>query len=312
MRFRNIFLMSLTVACVVQLPVWSQSSGKVLAHELRLTRFADVLSTVMSHDALVQREFIAAALDVMIDSYLIEIRHLDELGAVDPAKQRSWRAGTLAYVRNLEKSLDAIDLGAEVFIAQETDGAVRFVVGAEQIMLHAPRLADQASLEAALVEQFCLREFCEQGRATIEDKTRDQMDNVSGRWEFSSKTKPSYTADDGLQCVFRDQRHLTLKRQACKSLIYELRFLAEAFKALKAKGARVDWNLIAINGQGNAKPSKVVYNGKLQFFHARLPHLRRAGGVLRSAIPWLQARSLGNPRTFVIQPPDIVTYSVSP
>lgn len=304
------FLLGVHLLCFMVGPVVAESGGKVLAHELRLTRFGDVLSTVMAHDAATQREFIGTALDVMIDAYLIEIRRLDELGAGgDSAKQQSWRAGTLAFVRRLEKSLAAVDVGAEVFIAQEADGAVRFVVDAEQIMLNAPRMADQGALEAALVEQFCLREYCERGRATIEDKTRAQMDSVSGRWEFSTKTKPTYTADDGLQCIFRDQRHLTLKRQACKSLIYELRFLAEAFKALKAKGARVDWNRITIKGQGNAKPSEVFYNTKRQFFHARLPNLRRAEGVLRSAIPWLQARSLGNSRPFVIKPPDIVTYS---
>ena len=258
------------ILCFVSGITLAQSGGRVLAHELRLTRFGDVLSTVMNHDSAVQREFIGAALDVMIDAYLIEIRRLDEVGADDSAKLLSWRAGTLAYVRRLEKALEAVDHGAEVFIAQEADGAVRFVVDSEQLMLNAPRLSDQNALEATLVEQFCLREYCENGRETVEDKTRAQMDEVSGRWEFSTKTKPTYTADDGLQCVFRDQRHLTLKRQACKSLIYELRFLAEAFKALKAKGAKVDWNRITIKAQGDAKPSQVFYNTRRQFFHAPL------------------------------------------
>ena len=290
----------------------TQVEARILAHELRLTRFGDVLSTVMSHHAPIQREFIAAALDVMIDAYLIEIKRVDELGADGFAKERSWRSGTLSYVRRLEKALLAVDLGAEVFIAQEADGAVRFVVAGEQIMLNAPRMSEQSSLEAALVDHFCLREHCEKGASTIEDRTRDQMDNVVGSWEFSSRTKPTYTAGDGLQCVFKDQRHLTLKRQACKSLIYELRFLAEALKALRIQGVRIDWERILISGQGKSRPSEVRYNNSGQFFHARLPNLVRAKGVLRSAIPWLQARSLGNVRTFVIKPPDLVTYSGSP
>ena len=283
--------------------------ARVLAHELRLTRFGDVLSTVIAEHETAQREFIAAALDVMIDAYLIEIKRVDELGAKSTPKQSSWRSGTMGYVQQLERSMQALENGASVYIAQEADGSVRFVVGSEQIMFHAPRMSEQGQLESTLVDQYCIREYCEGSTGTVEDNTRKQMSSLGGHWEFSIGSKPTFTAGDGLKCVFQDQRHLTLKRQACKTLIFELRFLAEALKALRAKGARVDWNRIAIAGASEALPNKVSYNSKNEFFHARLPALWRAQATVRKAIPWLQARTLGNVTSFTIRPPDIVTYS---
>ena len=309
--------MQLAIVCLrraaIALGIWiliiPVAEAKVLAHELRLTRFGDVISNVIADHEESQREFIAAALDVMIDAYLIEVKRVDELGAKSTAKESSWRSGTIGYVRQLERSMQAVTDGAPIFIAQEADGSVRFVVGSEQIMFHAPRISEQGHLESTLVDQYCIREYCERNTGTVEDEARNQMDTLSGHWEFSSGTKPTYTAGDGLKCVFQDQRHLTLKRQACKTLIFELRFLAEALKALRAKGARIDWNRIAIAGASEALPNKVSYNSKSEFFHARLPALWRTQTTVRKAIPWLQARTLGNVTSFTIRPPDIVTYS---
>ncbi|MEM7468071.1 MAG: hypothetical protein AAF387_14445 [Pseudomonadota bacterium] len=297
--------------CLIVLTVvgFVEAEARVFAQDLRLTRFHDILGSVINDDHVSQREFVLGALDVMIDAYLIEIKRLDELDSDSRSSKASWRSGTLGFVARLEKSVTALERGAELFIAEEIDGSVRFVIGAEQIMFNAPRMSDQGQLEATLVDHYCLRQRCNQGRGTIEDKTMDEMARHSGSWEFSGGTKPTYTASDGLECVFRDQRHLTLKREACKSLIFELRFLAEALKALRAKGARIDWDRIALDGNNNAAPNKVTYNSKREFFHARLPKLWRAQAMLRSAIPWLQARTLGNVRSFTIQPPDIVTYS---
>ena len=306
LRFRVCLQLVLMIAALFAPPVLD---ARVSAQDLRLTRFGDVISTVMSADDSAQREFVVAALDVMVDAYLVEIRRVDELGAKAQSERASWRSGTLNYVRRLEKALAAAEHGAAIFITQEVDGSIRFVVGGEQIMFHAPRLSAQRHLEATLVEHYCLKEYCARGHRTVEDKTRAQMEQVTGQWEFSSRSKPTYTAGDGLKCVFEDQRHLTLRRQACKSLIYELRFLAEALKALRAQGSRIDWGNIVLTGGSAALPNKVTYNQKREYFHARLPTLWRAQAMLREAIPWLQARTLGNVREFTIKPPDNVTYS---
>ena len=287
----------------------SVAEARVSAQDLRLTRFGDVLSTVIADDVTAQREFIVVALDVLVDAYLLEVRRIDELGREHQASKASWRAGTLHYVQRLERALNEAKQGASIYIAQEVDGSVRFVVEQEQIMFHAPRLSEQNELEATLVDHYCLKEFCEGANDTVEDKTRAEMQRVSGHWEFSSTTAPTYTAGDGLKCLFQDQRHLTLKREACKSLIYELRFLAEALKALRAQGARIDWDKIGLSGNGEASPNTVTYNRQRDYFHARLPNLWRAQELLRAAIPWVQARTVGNVREFTIQPPDLVTYS---
>ena len=300
-------LMVLVLLIVASLQAGARA--RVSAQDLRLTRFGDVLSTVMADRETAQREFIMLALDAMIDAYLLEIRRIDELGRDEQASQASWRAGTLNYVQRLEQALFDANQGATIYIAQEVDGSVRFVVESEQIMFHAPRLSEQGELEATLVDHYCLKAFCETAKDTVEDKTRAEMQRLTGHWEFSSNTKPSYTADDGLKCQFQDQRHLTLKREACKSLIYELRFLAEALKALRVQGARIDWDRIGVTGSGKAAPNKVTYNRQHDYFHARLPNLWRAQPLLRMAIPWIQARTMGHIREFTIEPPDLVTYS---
>ena len=284
-------------------------AARISAGDLRLTRFGDILDTVMVDTAEAQQAFVIVALDVMIDAYLLEIRRVDELRGDQQANQASWRAGTLSYVRKLEQALENAERGANIYLAQEADGSVRFVIAGEQIMFHAPRVSEQGGLEASLVDHYCLQKYCRPAKDTIEDKTRDQMENLAGHWEFSSKTRPTYTAGDGLKCLFQDQRHLTLKREACKSLIFELRFLAEALKALRAKGSRIDWDKIAVSGGGKASPNKFTYNGKREYFHARLPNLWRAQSLLRAAMPWIQARTLGNVREFAFEPPDTVTYS---
>ena len=298
------------IVMFVAISLHSNAPARVSAQELRLTRFGDVLSTVMADHETAQREFIVVALDAMIDAYLLEIRRIDELARDEQLSQASWRAGTLNYVQRLEQALFDARQGATIYIAQEVDGSVRFVVESEQIMFHAPRLSEQGELEATLVDHYCLKAFCETAHDTVEDKTRAEMQRTAGHWEFSSSTRPSYTADDGLKCLFQDQRHLTLKREAYKSLIYELRFLAEALKALRVQGARIDWDSIGLSGSGKAAPNKVTYNRQRDYFHARLPNLWRARQLLRSAIPWVQARTVGSLREFIIEPPDLVTYSV--
>ena len=244
----------------------------------------------------------------MIEAYETELGDDAVGGPRGRTEDAGWRAGTRSYVEHLRRVGASIADRPSIEMIRETHGGVRLVIGREQVMLNAPRSRDQAALERNVAEHVCRFSACSAPGTTVEERVDQRMAQSGGAWEFGSKQRPAFTSGDGLRCVFTDRRHLNLKKNACMSLVRELRLLAEALTALKAQGETIDWPDLAILQTGPGNPQKIVYTAERRYLNMHLPNLLHAETVWRQAIPWIRANVIGREMQYVIDLPDQLAY----
>lgn len=275
---------------------------------VHVSRYNDVVDTLLESGADDQARFAEVAIGLMIEAYEAELDRDVTGSAHDGADDAGWRAGTRSYVEFLRRVGQSIAARPPIEMIREIHGGVRLVIGHEQVMLNAPRARDQAALERSVAEHVCRFSACREPGTTIEERVEQRMAQSGGAWEFSSNQPPAYTSGDGLRCVFADRRHLNLKKNACIDLVRELRLLAEALTALKAQGETIDWHDVAILHTGPGNPQKIVYSAARRYVSMHVPNLLHAETVWREAMPWIRAHVIGRAMQHVIDLPDQLAY----
>lgn len=276
--------------------------------DVHVSRYDDVLDAVLESGPEDQAHFAAVAIALMIEAYETELDRNTAGGGPGGADVAGWRAGTRSYVEQLRRVGASLDAHPRIEMIREAHGGVRLVIGAEQVMLNAPRLREQAALERSVAEHVCRSFGCREAGSTIEERVDQRMAQSGGAWEFGSKQQPTYRSGDGLRCVFADRRHLNLKKNACIQIVRELRLLAEALTALKAQGESIDWRDLAILQTGPGNPQKIVYSTARRYVSMHVPNLLYAEAVWRRAIPWVRAHVIGREMQHVIDLPDQLAY----
>lgn len=278
---------------------------------IQITRFDDVVAHISNADAIDQARFAKIAIALMIATYETELEHaaVDAPGASE--NEQRWRAGTRLYIDRLERIAASIHAASMVRIIQEVHGAIRLIIDGEQVMLSAPRPSNQSSFEQSIAENVCRMAFCPRRGTTVEERAAERSAALTSSWVFAQKSPPRYLSSDGLQCLFEDNRHLILKKNACVNLVYEIRLLKEAIATLRVNGKIIDWQHLHIDTNGPGNPVKVTYRSNGSFIRLHLPHLRRAKAVWRDAIPWIKATLQGRNSSYVIKLPAQLVYLAS-
>jgi len=279
--------------------------------EIRVTRFDDAVASVIDGDAQEQARFAKIAIEIMIAAYHDELAPSDPTAGRAVADDTSWRLGTRRYVERLRRIAMAIRPGSPLRIIKEPHGAIRLVIGGEQVMLSAPRLREQANFERSIAENICRFTYCERRGTTVEERVAERTAGLDSGWAFARNAPPTYSSSDGLQCIFDDRRHLKLKKDACVNLLHEIRLLAEAIVALKAHGKTIDWRYLRIDHVGSGSAQKITYNAGGSFVRMHLPNLLRSELVWRGAIPWIKANLKGQLSQHVINLPEQLVYLTS-
>ena len=272
------------------------------------TRMEDVLRSVLNGDQRDQARFASVAIELMVESYRAELARSREAGSQSKPGSSSWGSGLRRYIDQLENIALSIDGYAEVKILKAQSGAIRILIGDEQVMLSAPRPNRQAEFERAIAEHACRYVECRGSGVTVEEKVANRSTRSDDGWAFGSDRPPMYSSSDGLHCMFSDSRHVKLKKDACQKLLHEIRLLAESLIALKTHGMTIDWKSIHIDQVGIGEPHRVRYNGRRGFVRLSLPALVRAEAVLQEAIPWIRATILGRVYQHVVKLPDNLVY----
>jgi len=283
----------------------------VAPQEIRIGKFDDVIASILNGDPSEQARFAVIAIEIMVASFMDELERADVEARGNRQDDLSWKIGTRRYIEHLRSIAASIQRGSALRIIKEPHTATRLVIEGEQVMLSAPRLEDQAVFERNIAENVCRYAECIGRGATIEGRVAERSSRLESGWEFGRKAPPTYSSSDGLQCIFRDRRHLKLKKDACLSLVYELRLLAEAFLALDAHGKRIEWRALRIDHVGAGKEQKVTYSSNGSFVRMHLPRLLRAEALWREAIPWIKANLQGKVSQHVITLPDQLVYLTS-
>ncbi len=311
MKHTSRFLFALTMVFTpIAVAAAAQQFTADLVHntDLHVSRYDDVVDVLLESSAADQAQFASVAIALMIEAYEAELdRNVAESlpGGVEGS---GWRAGTRSYVEQLRRIGQSIAARPAIEMIREAHGGVRLVIGHEQLMLNAPRIRDQAALERRVAEHVCRSFSCGEPGTTIEERVEQRMAQSGGAWEFGSNKQPAYASGDGLRCVFADQRHLRLKKNACINLVRELRLLAEALTALRARGETIDWHDLAILPAGPGNPQKIIYSTARRYVSMHVPNLLHAEAVWRQAIPWVRAHAIGREMQHVIDLPDQLAY----
>ena len=101
---------------------------------------------------------------------------------------------------------------------------------------------------------------------------------------------------------------MTLKKNACLSVLREIRLLAESFSALRMHGKTINWSQLQIKHVGVGRPQKITYDDANGYVNIRLPGLVRADNVMRESIPWIRANIQGRVFRHVIKLPNKLVY----
>jgi hypothetical protein len=275
---------------------------------IQVTLMEDALRAASNGDQRDQARFASIAIEMMVDAYRTELGQSRKLAPEAKSRSSSWGLGMQRYIAQLEKIALSIDDHAEIKILKEPRDAIRILIGAEQVMINAPRPERQAEFERAIAKHACRYIECQGSGVTVEEKVANRSTSKDDGWVFRPDVPPMYSSSDGLHCMFSDPRHLKLKKDACNKLLDEIRLLAESLIALKTHGMTIEWTSIKIDQVGIGEPHRVRYNGRRAFVRLFLPGLMRAETVLQEAIPWIRANLHGRVYQHVVKLPDNLVY----
>lgn len=281
-----------------------------------LARFEALVATAAEDPAL-GSSFADTALGVLIEANEAELRGV----------AGRWQQGAREYVARLRALRARLPAAGRLAVLREARGGVRLIVDGEQVMLTAPRIGQQAALEARITDVFCASTTCPSPaapRATLSRPATPaaaapapsfpaapaEEPRRAGEWSIGDRAPPMYSGADGLHCVFADTRHLRLKQTACASVMGELRRLERALRGVLQQGGLVDWKLLEVRAAVEGQATRVSYGTSGRYFELELPALASAPEVVRSAVPWLQTRLRGQRLDLVIEAPERLAYRV--
>jgi len=101
------------------------------------------------------------------------------------------------------------------------------------------------------------------------------------------------------------------KKDACVSLLFELRLLSESQLALKTHGEKIDWSRLSINHVGAGRAQHLIYNTTRRFVRVHVPNLMRTEAVFYEAIPWIRANLRGRVSQYIVKLPNELLYRKS-
>ena len=268
-----------------------------------VSHYGRVVALVVKGDAAARGVFAEEAIAALVAAYRAEI------GKAAKGKRPGWQSGAYSFIADLERTAGRVPDARRIDVLYESHGVVRVIVDSDQVIVTAPRLSRQQSLESEIAARVCERIACETDTPSIEEQVAATAPEIKHEWSFEEKAPAAYQSSDGLECAFPDPRHLKLKKAACDALTRELRLLAAALKSLLARGVAVDWGNLMVGHGADGDFRKVVYDRSGHYFQLDLPYLRHAPNVWLDGIPWLQSYARGHALAYVVSLDDRLVYA---
>ena len=288
----------------------TEPTGDGTAPALVMSRYAFLVEQAAGGTAAEQRIFARAALAALAEAYRDEVRVARRLarGRDDMASLAAWARGAEAFARDLDAGLARLGPRSEVTLIPAEGRGLRMLIDDRQYIVDAPRPDRQLELESAIAQRACLKLDCGSQPETVAERAERRAESLSESWSFGDGALPTFSASDGLHCVYNDRTHLTLKRRVCEAVLRELRLVAELVLTLTQRGERVDFERLAIvNERGRQQVRYARYRG----VDVGLPVLATVPRQLELAPPWLEARSQGRVVNHFLNLPDEVIYATA-
>ncbi len=239
-------------------------------------------------------EFVIVALEEMSSAYKTEAQAIDVAAAPDRSTRNHlarWRMATLKYADSLDQLNHSIHRNSEIQIVIDSQNLLRLNVDYRPVIIAGPRIDQPQSLARRIVERYCLGKACSTLTENGPPQTISEVDEVFATWNFAQDKAPTLHTRDGLSFSFRSAADLGERKQACLSLIKELRVLSENIGYFRDHGIWVDWNAIKVYQLTDSKLQHVVLNRAGDYVLLQVPELSRKPLVLSDAIPWLRGKA---------------------
>jgi len=280
------------------------------AEPIVASRYEYLVETVAGGTAADRRVFAEAALAALADAYRREVLTAREMarGEGNYRSLSAWAEGAEAFAQDLEAGLSRLGRASDVTLIPSERRDLRMVVDGRQYMVNAPRPDEQYVLEQDIADRLCRYFNCETQPETLTERTRRKASALEQSWAFGDDVPPTFSASDGLHCVYNDRTHLTLKRRVCEAVLHELRLVAEALIALKKRGATIDFDRL---GLVTERGRQSVRYARFRTFELGLPVLANAPDQFVLARAWLAARVEGRYVNHFLNLPDEVIYATA-
>lgn len=307
-RFARFGSAALAVLLLSLMSSWSAAERNLLGGST--PEFVELARRIEHSLPEEKAEFARVALDEMAFAFLEEAQRARE-EPPDPKKPRNeekdpkkWAASTDAYANRLMELSESIVFGATVDVRVAQEGTVILLINGHNVIVSGPRFDKPEILEQRIRERICLDASCLQLASSSPAPASDRR--IGGRWSHEHTDAPVFSASNGLNFLFEDNRNLAGKERACLAVAQELESVIRTLKDMMWRQAPIDWDAIAIVNDPAAATQKLLVNRNGDAVHLPLPQLARTPYVLQSALPWVRSQAEGSYREHYVQlPPNI-------
>ena len=212
-----------------------------------------------------------------------------------------WARTVDAYATKLSAIAASITPATPVKIGISHDDVVYLNIEGRMVMLGNPRVSEQLVYETSVTERFCELHRCEGlVREVLPPRPVSRSRTRTPHWSFSQHTGPACDTEGGLVFQFRDTTDLRLKRDACERIAAELDTLTAVIRQHQARGARIEWERVAIRTLPGEEQQLLELNGDGEVLRVAAPGLAAATKLFTLVRPWLSARVRGNSYRLVV------------
>lgn len=297
-------ILCLLLVCVAQISAQPQQSSP----GTRLGRLAAAL-----HDAPfpMGTDFARCALQELAQVYADEARvaRREVRTRVRNPDLPRWADSVEAYALRLAAIANALGDGSRVAVTLDPMGLVTLFVDQVPVVVSGPRISEPILLEERILGRFCALHPCDlllamhqplEPRPTPPPGPDPRPRAVTTRWSFEARSGPVCRTESGLELHFRSTLDLPRKREFCTRLVRELHHLADALADYRAKGVRLDWEVVQVQPLADERFDRVNLNRNGEYLRRSLPTLAADPKLAHAAGDWLAARSRGETRPWVV------------
>ncbi|MCC6203057.1 MAG: hypothetical protein IT494_08635 [Gammaproteobacteria bacterium] len=314
MRYRTAFLSLLALCCVsimVHAAPPDATPVRLAGQALRASPL-DRLLVELREDPAAMASLARAALDEMLRDYDVEIDRVERqlrAGAPVPAETYTWYRGAIATRNDLGAIREQMTAGMTIDAIAEAGGNTRLLLDGRSVMIDTPRLSAKADLQQRIANRTCEVVDCVTAATEVAVAARGR--SAPGTWSFGDRRAPAYeSGTSGVQCLFQDNAHLLLKKQACERVLLELEQVSTALRELHERGGFVDWQQMTIL-PATSGAHRLVVDSHGNFVALSLPSLHRLGEQFERVRPWLRARSSGETETLELMIENRFVYAMA-
>lgn len=262
------------------------SAVEVMVEHLRGTHAAERL------------RFAAVALDELIQAYRAELGSNALARGGDPGSVARWRSAVHDEIAYLERLANRLLTTADVIILREPGPVLRLVIGAESVLIDAPRVSEPMTLAARLIERYCASTSCPENTFRRQGSVR-----TWASWSFSDHAPPLLDTSSGLAFRFADTVRLRTRQDAAIEMVDALERAAMALQWHRTQGVAVDWDSFHLARLPANGTTVIVVNGTGQYLPVDLSWREFPQAAL---LRWFRARLEGGERHQLIEDAEAV------